>query len=251
MSAAVRVEDVGVRFFFDRQRRPVTPGLARLRRGCTSNWALRDLSFSAGPGEGVALVGHNGAGKTTLLRLLAGVFEPDAGHLAVRGTVGSLLSIESGLMGPLTGRENAQLLTVLRGRPRGAEEEIEEVRRRSDLGAAFDRPVSSYSQGMRARLGFAVVELSRPTVLLLDEVHEALDHRFHEEVEAAAHAVLARGGVVVAAGHDFALLERLCDRVLLLEDGRLVQDGAFAEVTERYRRRAHEVAEATARSAGA
>jgi ABC-2 type transport system ATP-binding protein/lipopolysaccharide transport system ATP-binding protein len=246
VSGAVRAERVGVRFFFDAQRRPVTPALARLRRGCTSNWALRDVSLRAGPGEGVALVGHNGAGKTTLLRLLAGVFAPDAGRLDVEGRVGSLLSIESGLMAPLTGRENAQLLTVLRGRARGDGADLEEIRRRSDLGAAFDRPVSSYSQGMRARLGFAVVELSCPTVLLLDEVHEALDHRFHEEVEAAAHAVLARGGVVVAAGHDHALLERLCDRAILLEDGRLVQDGPFGEVSERYRRRAHEVASAAA-----
>jgi len=244
VSGAVRAEDVGVRFFFDRQRRPVTPALARLRRGCTSSWALQGLSFAAGPGEGVALVGHNGAGKTTLLRLLAGVFAPDAGRLRVDGRVGSLLSIESGLMSPLTGRENAQLLAVLRGRRRGDPADLEEVRRRSDLGPAFDRPVSSYSQGMRARLGFAVVELARPTVLLLDEVHEALDHRFHEEVEAAAHAVLARGGVVVAAGHDHALLERLCDRALLLDGGRLVQDGPFAEVAERYRRHAHEVARA-------
>jgi len=235
VTVAVRARGLGVRFHFDRQSRPVTPALARLRRGSTSTWALRDVDLDLRAGERLALIGRNGAGKTTLLRLLAGVFTPDEGTLAIRGPVGSLLSIESGLMSALTGRENALLLGVLAGLSRAdARMRLEAVRERSGLGGAFDRPTSSYSEGMRARLGFAVIEQSDPAVLLLDEVHEALDHTFHDEVVRGAERIAERGGIVIAAGHDHAVLERLCSHAATLEDGHIVEIGDFTTVARRY-----------------
>ena len=102
------------------------------------------------------------------------------------------------------------------------------------MGEAFDRPVSTYSQGMLARLGFAVAECLQPQLLLLDEVHEALDHEFRALVEARAAQILAGGGIVVAAGHDHELLGRLCGRALWLEDGRVRDDGPFEDVVAAY-----------------
>jgi ABC-type polysaccharide/polyol phosphate transport system ATPase subunit len=196
---------------------------------------LHDITFTIGAGEGVALIGPSGSGKTTLLRTIAGVVTPDAGQLAVRGRVASLLSIEAGVMAVLTGRENTRLLGVLAGLPRReAEQRIEEVRARSNLGDHFDRPVLSYSQGMRARLGFAVAEQVQPDVLLLDEVHEALDHEFRNFVQERAQTMLAAGGIVVAAGHDHPMLERLCSRAFLLQRGVLQADGPFLEVQRTY-----------------
>ena len=235
MSASIRVERVGVRFLFDRQRKGVTPMLARLRRRGKEVWGLVDASLVAGPGESIALLGPSGSGKTTLLRLLAGIFVPDAGRLEVEGRIGSLLSIDAGLTGALTGRENAQLLGVLGGLTRAqARALLGQVEDASRLGDAFDRPVLSYSQGMRARLGLTVAEHVGPEVLLLDEVHEALDHSFRTIVAEHVAGILARGGIVVAAGHDHALLETFCNRAILLREGRVVADGPFAEVRQAY-----------------
>jgi ABC-type polysaccharide/polyol phosphate transport system ATPase subunit len=232
---SVRAEGVGVRFLFDRYQRAVTPALARLRRSSTKTWGVHELGFEIGPGEGVALIGASGSGKTTVLRLLAGVLSPDAGRLHVNGRVGSLLSTEAGLLGQLTGRENAELLGVLAGMSRvEAEEALEEIKQTTRLEDAFERPVLSYSEGMKARLGFAVADHTGPDILVLDEVHEALDHEFRQIVADHAAQTLGAGGIVVAAGHDHPLLATFCARALWLADGRTVADGPFEEVRRAY-----------------
>jgi len=231
VSASIRAEDVGVRFLLDRHRRLVTPMLASLRRRGTEVWGLRHLDLRIEAGEGVALLGPSGAGKTTLLRTVARVLDADEGRLLTRGRVGSLLSVDAGLVPVLTGRENSTLLAALIGLPQpDSSALLDELKAQSGLGEAFERPVASFSQGMHARLGFAVIERSRPDILLLDEVHEALDHEFRDVVAAFARRLLRVGGIVLATGHDHALLERLCDRAVLLEHGSIRADGPFDQV---------------------
>jgi ABC-type polysaccharide/polyol phosphate transport system ATPase subunit len=104
----------------------------------------------------------------------------------------------------------------------------------SGLGDSFELPVSSYSEGMRARLGFAVAAQRDVDLLLLDEVHEALDHEFRAAVAERARAVRERGGIVIAAGHDHAVLETLCDRAVWLESGGVERDGEFHDVVDTY-----------------
>lgn len=235
MSALVRAEAMGVSFQLDRMHRVTTPAVARLRRRVETVWGLRGLDLSLEPGEGVALVGPSGSGKTTLLRTMAGVLAPDEGRIEVRGRIGSLLSTEAGLVWSLSGRENCDLLGVLGGlSARETRSRLHWMKERSGVGEAFDRPVSTYSQGMLARLGFAVVECLHPQLLLLDEVHEALDHEFRALVEARAAEIVAGGGIVVATGHDHELLGRLCRRALWLEDGRVREDGDFEDVVAAY-----------------
>jgi lipopolysaccharide transport system ATP-binding protein len=235
--AWVNANSVGVRFLFDRYQRAVTPALARLRRGGTQTWGVRDLGFEIGSGEGVALIGPSGSGKTTVLRLIAGVLEPDAGQLDVRGRVGALLSTEAGLHGLLTGRENAALLGVLAGMSRTeATDALEDIKDATHLDDAFDRPVLSYSEGMKARLGFAVADHTHPDILVLDEVHEALDHEFRQIVAERAAGARRAGGIVVAAGHDHPLLATFCGRALWLQNGRVVADGDLDEVRRAYLR---------------
>jgi ABC-type polysaccharide/polyol phosphate transport system ATPase subunit len=231
----IRAEEIGIRFHFDRHRRVVTHNTARFRGGTSTNWGIRGVSFSVLGGEGIGLIGRSGSGKTTMLRTLAGVYVPDEGRLHVRGPVASLLAIDAGLLSLLTGRENALLLGVLGGLSRRqSKRALEAVKDRSGLGDAFEYPVSAYSQGMRARLGFAVAEEVGPRILLLDEVHEALDHEFRGIVRERARALVAAGGVVVATGHDHQLLEQLCSRAIYLDSGSIVADGPFRDVQRAY-----------------
>jgi ABC-type polysaccharide/polyol phosphate transport system ATPase subunit len=243
----IGVDRVGVRFYFDRHLNVVTPATARLRPRGSTKWGVRNVSFDSLGGEGIALIGPSGSGKTTMLRVLAQVYWPDEGRVIVRGRVASLLSIDAGLLSLLTGRENAMLLGVLGGlsrkESRGA---LEKVKEHSRLGEAFEQPVSTYSQGMRARLGFAVAEETQPQILLLDEVHEALDHEFREIVEQRARAVVEAGGVVVASGHDHQMLERLCTRAIHLDNGSVRNDGPFKEVQQAYLAAVHAATDASA-----
>jgi len=226
---------VGVEFHFDRQRRMTTRTAARIRRHGVSTWGLRDISFSVRPGEGVALIGPSGSGKTTLLRILAGIYEPDEGHVTVTGRVASLLSVDAGLMGLLTGRENGQLLGTLGGLPYAqAVAVLDKVREESRLVDAFDRPVATFSQGMRARLSLSIADQTDPQILLLDEVHEALDHEFRDVLERRVDRILGSGGIVVAAGHDHPMLARICSRAILLRGGRMEGDGDFRAVQASY-----------------
>jgi ABC-type polysaccharide/polyol phosphate transport system ATPase subunit len=227
--ARIALRGVGVRFLLARSRRVVTPALARLLPSGPEIWGLRDVDLEIGPGESVALLGPSGSGKTTLLRLLAGVLPADEGQAEIAGSVGSLLSVESGLLGRLTGTENAELLGVLNGLSRrGALAAIADIRELSGLGDAMDRPASTYSQGMRARLGFAAGLVARPRILVLDEVHEALDQEYRAVVERCVADICERGGIAVAAGHDDALLRRFCGRGIQLRDGGIVRDEPLA-----------------------
>jgi ABC-type polysaccharide/polyol phosphate transport system ATPase subunit len=228
-------EGVGVHFLFNRYQRVVTPGESRLRGRAFETWGLRDVSFQIGGQEGTALIGRSGSGKTTLLRILAGVLSPDRGSISVHGRVASLLSVEAGLLPLLTGRENALLLGVVAGLPRRVMlDAMAAIQDRSALGDAFERPVLTYSQGMKARLGLAVAEEVEPQVLLLDEVHEALDHEFRNFLHRRAQEIVAAGGIVIAAGHDHPMLARLCTRAIWLEDGSVRADGPFEDVRAQY-----------------
>jgi ABC-2 type transport system ATP-binding protein/lipopolysaccharide transport system ATP-binding protein len=211
--------------------------VARGRVRGTDVWALRDISFTAQPGEALGLIGRNGSGKTTLLRLLAGILKPTSGTVAVGGRVGSLLELGAGFHPEFTGRENVYLNGAVLGLKR------EQIRRHMDEIVAFaelerfiDVPVRTYSSGMYMRLGFAVAAHLEVDILLLDEVFAVGDEEFQRKCFGKIFEFKQRGGTIVFVSHDAAAVGRLCSRAVLLREGRLEFDGPTREAVTQYHR---------------
>ncbi|HEY4411790.1 MAG TPA: ABC transporter ATP-binding protein [Gaiellaceae bacterium] len=211
--------------------------VARGRTRGTDVWALRDISFSVEPGSAVGLVGRNGSGKTTLLRLLSGIVKPTSGRVAVGGRVGSLLELGAGFHPDLTGRENVYLNGSIHGLRRVAiREKLDEIVAFAGLEDFIDLPVRTYSSGMYMRLGFAIASHIEADVLLLDEVFAVGDEAFQRKCFGKIFEFKQRGGTIVFVSHDASAVERLCDRAVLLSDGRVAFDGPTHEAVVAYRR---------------
>jgi lipopolysaccharide transport system ATP-binding protein len=215
-------------------RGPVRPGSDA---GTDTIWALDDVSFSLRQGEVVGVIGSNGAGKTTLLKVLSRITEPTSGHAWVRGRLGSLLEVGSGFHLELTGRENVFLNGAILGMRR------REIRRRFDEIVAFaelerfiDTPVKFYSTGMYLRLAFAVAAHLEPEILLVDEVLAVGDASFQQKCLAKMDEVARQGRTVLFVSHNLIALENLCERVLWMSAGRLVEDGPAQRVIGNYLR---------------
>lgn len=200
-------------------------------------WALQDVSLELHRGETVGLLGHNGAGKSTLMRLLAGISRPDRGRMRRSDYRALLLALQVGFIPHLTGWQNALLggihMGVSRSRMR---ERLDAVASFAELGEFMDEPVRAYSTGMRARLGFAVALHSDPDVLLIDEVLGVGDIDFRKKSSEALRNVIRSNKTVVLATHHLQTAEALCDRVVWLEHGRVVEQGEPSAVIHRYAR---------------
>jgi lipopolysaccharide transport system ATP-binding protein len=224
----------------------LTAPVRRARAGRTRPaeiWALDDVSFSLGRGEVLGLIGANGAGKSTLLKVLSRITEPTRGRIVLRGRVGSLLEVGTGFHPELTGRENIMLNGTILGMRRA-----EIVRRFDEIvefaGSAkfLDTPVKRYSSGMQVRLAFAVAAHLDPEILLVDEVLAVGDAEFQQKCLGKMRDVTREGRTIVFVSHNLAAVRSLCPRALVLEQGRLVFDGATEDAVHRYLARAGESA---------
>ena len=201
-------------------------------------WALRDVDLDVEPGEAFGIVGRNGSGKSTLLKLLAHIYAPSTGMLAVGGRVGSLIEIGAGFHPDFTGVENVYLNASIYGLKRTyVDAHLDEIIDFAELEAFKDAPVRTYSSGMYMRLGFSVAMHVQPDVLLLDEVLAVGDVAFQEKCYERIWEFKRGGGTIVFVSHDERAVARVCDRALLLEEGRQVETGPAAEVVSAYHAR--------------
>ena len=199
--------------------------------------ALQGVSLRIEPGEAVGLVGRNGSGKSTLLRLIAGIIKPTEGRVEVGGRIGSLLELGAGFHPDFSGRENVFLNGAIYGLKRAQiRERFDEIVAFAELEDAIDRPVRTYSSGMYMRLGFAIAAHLDADVLLLDEVFAVGDEAFQRKCFRKIFEFKQRGGTIVFVSHDATQVERLCERAVLLREGRLEFDGPTHEAIVRYRR---------------
>jgi ABC-type polysaccharide/polyol phosphate transport system ATPase subunit len=190
-------------------------------------WALRGVTFDAAPGDVLGIIGANGAGKSTLLKLLSSITAPSEGEIRIRGRLAALIEVGSGFHPELTGRENVFLSgTILGLRRRDIAARLESIVEFAGIGAFLDVPVKWYSSGMYVRLGFAVAAQLEPDVLLVDEVLAVGDAAFQAKCLERIMELRRLGTTIIFISHDLGTVERLCDRAILLQAGRVEADGA-------------------------
>lgn len=221
--AIISLENVGVAFN------------AQLRIGTQRFWALEDVNLSLARGDRLGVVGRNGSGKSTLLRTIAGIITPDRGRLTRAPVTCQLLSLALGFVPHLSGRDNAILSGLMLGlRRREIVRRLPEILDFSELGDFFDQPISSYSTGMLTRLGFSVAMQVEPDVLLIDEVLSVGDAEFQQKSGAALRERIHSGTTIVFVSHGDAQIRQVCDRVLWIEHGRSMMEGAVEPVLTAY-----------------
>jgi ABC-type polysaccharide/polyol phosphate transport system ATPase subunit len=238
MVEAVRFEEVCKRFilYHERPRSFLELVANAFRRGVKEEvWALKNISVAVPEGEAWGIVGPNGSGKSTLLKLIAGIIQPTSGKITVNGKVAALLELGAGFHPDLTGRENVYLSASILGLAR------REVDRRLDSIAQFagverfmDVPVKRYSSGMFLRLGFSVAIHMDPEILLIDEILAVGDAAFQRKCWEQLFRFRDEGTTIIVVSHDMGAIRRLCQRAILLDEGRVAYAGGTDETVRLY-----------------
>lgn len=198
-------------------------------------WALNDINFTINPGERVGIIGRNGAGKSTLLKILSRVTHPTSGCVQISGRVSSLLEVGTGFHPELTGRENIFLNGAILGM-KTAEiyQKFDQIVDFAEIEQFLDTPVKRYSSGMYVRLAFAVAAHLEPDILIIDEVLAVGDARFQKKCLGKVESLSQTDRTVLFVSHNMNAVQRVCNRVICLDKGRVVDDGPAAKVIKNY-----------------
>lgn len=198
-------------------------------------WAVNNVSFELRSGEALGIMGVNGCGKTTLLRILNGVYSPDAGRIQIKGRVGALIAAGAGFAPMLSGRENVYVNGALLGlTTKEIDGLMDEIIAFSELGHFIDLPVKNYSSGMYVRLGFAIAALSRPDVLLMDEVLAVGDLNFQKKCFDHILQLKRQGTAIILVSHSPGAIWSVCERGLFMDRGAVLVDGPAEDAIRAY-----------------
>tara|TARA_Y100000589_G_scaffold287905_1_gene288989 strand:+ start:795 stop:1532 length:738 start_codon:yes stop_codon:yes gene_type:complete len=197
--------------------------------------ALENISLEIKKGEVIGIMGANGSGKSTLLRVIAGIYAPDEGSVNVQGRITLLAGIGTGFQQDLTGRENIYLTGSIYGYSKREISDLEnEIIEFSGIHDFIDRPIRTYSAGMRARLGFAIVSNLEPDILLLDEVMSVGDAEFRKKSREKIEELINGEATVIIVSHSKSIIKGICDRIFAIDKGRVVTDGKLESAFEFY-----------------
>lgn len=198
-------------------------------------WALQNVSFTVEKGDRVGILGLNGAGKSTLLKVIAGVFKPTEGSVTKHGKMVPLLELGAGFDQQYTGKENIYLYGAMLGYSKEfIDEKYDEIVKFSELKDFIDVPIKNYSSGMKSRLGFSIATVVSPKILILDEVLSVGDAKFRKKSEKKVLSMFDSGVTVLFVSHSLAQVQRICNKAMILEKGKLLAYGDIDTISKQY-----------------
>ena len=198
-------------------------------------WALQNVNFEVQKGDRVGILGLNGAGKSTLLKVISGVFKPTEGHVDKHGKMVPLLELGAGFDPQYTGKENIYLYGAMLGYTKKfIDSKYDEIVEFSELQKFMDVPVKNYSSGMKSRLGFSIATVVEPKILILDEVLSVGDAKFRKKSEKKIMSMFDSGVTVLFVSHSLEQVQRLCNKAMILEKGKLIAYGDIDPISEQY-----------------
>jgi ABC-2 type transport system ATP-binding protein len=232
MANFIEVENATKSFTMQYHRSLKQIALARMRGMKTHDRfnAVDDVSCTVQQGESVGLMGLNGSGKSTLLKLISGVMQPDSGRVLTRGRVAGLIATGAGFQSQVSGRDNLWLNAAILGMSEAeTRRKLDAIIDFADLGKFIDTPVAYYSSGMKARLGFAVAINVEADIFIADEALAVGDRPFKKKCKLKMREIRENGTTIFFVSHSPGAVKELCDRVLVLEKGKLGFDGGVEE----------------------
>ena len=236
---AIEVDNVSMKFNLSREKVDSLKDyiFKTIKREIQYNefWALKNVSFSVEKGDRVGILGLNGAGKSTLLKVISGVFKPTEGHVDKHGKMVPLLELGAGVDPQYTGKENIYLYGAMLGYTKKfIDSKYDEIVEFSELQKFMDVPVKNYSSGMKSRLGFSIATVVEPKILILDEVLSVGDAKFRKKSEKKIMSMFDSGVTVLFVSHSLEQVQRLCNKAMILEKGKLIAYGDIDPISEQY-----------------
>jgi ABC-type polysaccharide/polyol phosphate transport system ATPase subunit len=235
----IELNNVSMRFNMSKEKVDnIKEYIVRLVQGrikITEFWALKDVSFAIGRGHSLGIVGVNGSGKSTLLKVIAGVMKPTTGSVGVYGSVAPLIELGAGFDYELTARENIFLNGAILGYSRAEmNAKFDEIMDFSELQEFVDVPIKNFSSGMVARLGFAIATISRPDILIADEILGVGDYKFQLKCEQRMNDIISQGATIILVSHAIEQIEKMCTHTAWIHKGKLMAFGPTSEVAPQY-----------------
>ena len=236
---AIEVDNVSMKFNLSREKVDSLKDyiFKTIKREIQYNefWALKNVSFSVEKGDRVGILGLNGAGKSTLLKVISGVFKPTEGHVDKHGKMVPLLELGAGFDPQYTGKENIYLYGAMLGYTKKfIDSKYDEIVEFSELQKFMDVPVKNYSSCMKSRLGFSNATVVEPKILILDEVLSVGDAKFRKKSEKKIMSMFDSGVTVLFVSHSLEQVQRLCNKAMILEKGKLIAYGDIDPISEQY-----------------
>ena len=199
--------------------------------------ALDDVSFSVEKGQTLGLIGNNGAGKSTILKIIAGILKPTSGSVITKGNIVPMLELGAGFDLELTGKENIFLNGAILGYTKEyLESKYEEIVDFAEIRDFIDMPIRNYSSGMMARLAFSIASVVQPEILIVDEILAVGDASFKEKSYARMKELMSGGATVLFVSHEIEKIEEMCDKVIWLDHGKIVEEGKAKKVCADYKK---------------